>query len=545
MHLSYRWQATLVIALGLLMAVLDNTIVSVVLPQIATAFHTSFQTITWVGTGYFLATAAVIPIVGYLSDRIGTKTVFLITLALFTVGSGLCVIAPNEKFLIAFRVFQGIGGGAMLPVAMAIIFRLFKPTERAGAISILLVPLLLGPAFGPTLGGYLATSFNWNAIFTINLPIGVVAFILALFVLRNNKAEHEANEQEMGLPFESADAQRSRESGVAGSHSKRASKGFDFMGLVLSMGAFTTLVYGINQAGTRGWGDTTVVSFLVIGGVLLLAFMIVELRMKDPVMDIRLFRNYTFTMANILQWTTTAVLFGSLFILPLFFEQVQGLSALTTGEILISQGLAMAVGLAIGGKLYNRVGPRVLAVAGLAVATISMIGFTRMDISTSGWDLQIWLILRGLGLGLVAQPLQTLAVSVVSNRQMAKASSLISSTKVVFGAVGVAVLTTYLTQRTATHAQDIAAGFLTRPPGAVAAACVQQAGQNAQALKLCVTQHAVTMGLNDTFMFVLVGCAICTVLAFFLGRDPAIEAAKAAKKRGETVETPPVLVTSE
>src|SRR5229473_1927518 len=263
MKLTYRWQATLVIALGLLMAILDNTIVSVVLPEIARAFHTDFQTITWVGTGYFLATAAVIPIVGYLSDRIGTKTIFLVTLALFTIGSGLCVIAPNEKFLIAFRIFQGIGGGAMLPVAMAIIFRMFKPTERAAAISILLVPLLLGPAFGPTLGGYLATNFSWNAIFTINLPIGVVAFILALIVLRNNKAEREANGQEEGM-----------------------SQSLDVLGLVLSMAAFTTLVYGINQAGARGWGDTLVVSFLIAGSVLLIAFIVVELRVKDPVMDV-------------------------------------------------------------------------------------------------------------------------------------------------------------------------------------------------------------------------------------------------------------------
>ena len=522
MHLSYRWQATLVIALGLLMAVLDNTIVSVVLPEIARAYHTDFQTITWVGTGYFLATAAVIPIVGYLSDRIGTKTIFLITLALFTIGSGLCVIAPNEKFLIAFRVLQGIGGGAMLPIAMAIIFRMFGPTERAGAISILMVPLLLGPAFGPTLGGYLATNFSWNAIFTINLPIGVVAFILALIVLRNNKAERESNGQEQGV-----------------------SKGLDVPGLVLSMAAFTTLVYGINQAGTRGWGDALVVSFLVGGAVLLIAFIIVELRVKDPVMDVRLFRNYTFTMANILTWTTTAVLFGSLFILPLFFESVQGLSAFSTGEILITQGLAMAVGLAIGGKLYNKVGPRVLAVAGLAVATISMIGFTRMDTGTTGADLQLWLILRGLGLGLVAQPLQTLAVSVVSNRQMAKASSLISSTKVIFGAVGVAVLTTFLTQRGTMYGGQIAAALQTRPLSGVAATCAQQAGQHVPALKLCVEQHAVTMGLNDTFLFVLIGCAVCTVLAFFIGRDPAIEAAKAARKRGETVEQPPVPIMSE
>ncbi len=520
MHLSYRWQATLVIALGLLMAILDSTIVSVVLPQMARAFNTDYQTITWVGTGYFLANAAVIPIVGYLSDRIGTKTIFLISLALFTIGSALCVIAPNEQFLIGFRIFQGIGGGALLPVAMAIIFRMFGPTERAGAISLLLIPLLLGPAFGPVLGGYLATNFSWNAIFTINLPIGVVAFILSLLVLRGNAAEREANGNE-----------------------EPGSKGFDLLGLVLAMAGFTALVYSINEAGSRGWGDALVISFLVAGVVMLIAFVVVELLVKDPVMDIRLFRNYTFTISNVLIWATTAVLFGSIFLLPFFFENVEGLSSLTTGEVLISQGLAMAAGLAVGGRLYNLVGPRILAIVGTALVAVSMIGFTNLTVTTTGADLQLWLILRGIGLGLVAQPLQTLAVSVVSNKLMAKASSLMSSTKLVAGAVGVAALTTYLTQQSATHAKGIAAGFTTHPLGAVAATCIHQASQNAQALHACITHNAVTMGLNDTFMLSLIGCVVCTVLAFFVGRDPALEAAKQAKKRGEMVDAQPQVPT--
>jgi EmrB/QacA subfamily drug resistance transporter len=510
MHLTYRWQATLVIALGLLMAILDTTIVTVVLPQMAKAFHTDTQTINWIGTGYLLANAAVIPIVGYLSDRIGTKTIFLISLALFTLGSGLCAIAPNEQYLIAFRVLQGIGGGALLPIAMAIIFRLFEPTERAGAVATLMVPLLLAPAFGPTLGGYLATQFNWNTIFTINLPIGVVAFILAIVILRGNTAEREAN---------GAD--------------EAGTKGFDLLGLVLSMIGFTVLVYGITQAASHSWNDTVVMLPLIVGGALLIAFIIVELLVKDPVMDIRLFRNYTFTMSNILIWATTAVLFGSLFLLPAFFENVRGLSALDTGEILILQGLAMAIGLALSGKLYNIVGPRILAVAGTALVAVSMVGFTQLTVTTTGADVQIWLILRGIGLGLVFQPVQTLAVSVVSKQQMAKASSLINSTKMVIGVLGVALLTTYLTQQGANHANG------------VAATCVQQVGQHADALKVCIAQHAATMGFNDTFMISLIGCAICTVLALFLGRDPAVEAAKAAKKRGEVVEIPAVPVLSE
>jgi EmrB/QacA subfamily drug resistance transporter len=510
MKFTYRWQATLVIALGLLMAILDTTIVSVVLPQMAAAFHTDYQTITWVATGYFLANAAIIPIVGYLSDRIGSKTIFLIALALFTLGSALCALAPNEQYLIAFRVFQGIGGGALLPVAMAMIFRLFEPTERAGAIALLMIPLLLGPAFGPVLGGYLATSFNWNAIFTINLPIGVVAFTLALLVLRGSAAEREANESD-----------------ESGAHK------FDLLGLVLSMTGFTAFVYGINLAGTNGWGDRTVISFLVAGGVLLIACIIVELLVKDPVIDIRLFRNYTFTIGNVLIWATTAVLFGSVFLLPPFFERVEGLSALTTGEIMISQGLAMAVGLALSGKLYNIVGPRILSVVGAALVAASMVGFIHLTVTTTGMDVQIWLILRGLGLGLIGQPLQTLAVSVVSKKRMAKASSLMNSTKIVFGAVGIAILTTYLTQQTTAHIKD------------VTATCVQQAGSQVQALQLCVAQHATTMGFNDTFLVSLIGCIVCAALAIFVGRDPALEAAKEAKKRGETVGNAPVPVAGD
>src|SRR5712672_2834025 len=175
MKIPYKWQATLVVCLGMVMAILDSTIVSVTLPQMQKAFHTDFETITWVASAYFLAQAAVIPIVGYLSDRIGSKLVFLTALILFTIGSALCAFAPTKEALIASRVFQGIGGGALLPVAFAIIFRIFPPTERGMANALLSIPMMMAPAFGPTVGGYLSTSFAWNAIFTINIPIGVVA----------------------------------------------------------------------------------------------------------------------------------------------------------------------------------------------------------------------------------------------------------------------------------------------------------------------------------------------------------------------------------
>lgn len=512
MHLTYRWRAMLVIALGLLMGVLDVTIVSVVLPQIATALHAQYQTSTWIGTGYLLANAAVIPITGYLSDRVGSKTIFLLALGIFTLGSALCAFAPSVPALIAFRIFQGIGGGALLPVGMAIIFRLFGPTERAGAVALLMIPILLGPAFGPTLGGYLATTASWNAFFLINLPIGVVAFLLALLVLRGKVDEQAAN----------------------GHDKAPETLRFDWLGLVLAMASFTVLVYSITQAGTDGWGTPTVIGSLIAGCVLLVAFVLVELFVKDPVMDLRLFRSYTFTIANVLGWVSSAVFFGSIFLLPVFFERVEQLSALTTGEIVIAQGLAMAVGLAFSGRLYNRVGPRVLAVIGGILVAVSMFGFTRLTTTTTGTDLQLWLILRGLGLGLFVQPLQTLSVSVVSRQQMARATSLRNSTTSIFNAVGVAVLASYLTQMASTHVKE------------ATALCVAQVGQHLQlaALHVCIGQQTMTLGMNDTFVFALIACAVCAVATIFVGRDPALEAAKASKKRGEKgEESVPMTVT--
>jgi EmrB/QacA subfamily drug resistance transporter len=403
-----------------------------------------------------------------------------------------------------------------MPVAFAIVYRIFPPAERGPVTAVIGIPIMMAPAFGPTIGGFLSTRFDWNAIFTINLPIGVVALLLSIFMLPRRELEQGA---------------------LAEENKNR----FDILGLVLSMVGFTALVYGITEAGTKGWGDRTVLAYIVVGAVVLVGFVIVELLVKDPVIDVRLFTTYTFTVANLLMWVVVAVLFGALFLLPLFFENVQGNSALTAGEFLIVQGLATGVGMALAGALYNRVGPRALALVGLSLLIVGSYGLTRIDLTTSGQSLQIWLALRGLGLGMVNTPLQTLALSAVSNRAMAKASSLVTVTRQVAGAIGVAALTTYLTQQTQSHAQDIGNaiknGLTTHQLSGVAATCAQTAGRtlNQAAVQACVSQHATVNGLVDTFWVVLICCTATVVLALIVGRDPAIEAYKQARARGEEV----------
>ncbi len=544
MRPQYKWQAAIVASIGLFMAVLDNTIVNVALPQMQASFNTDRTTITWVATAYFLAQAAVIPVTGYLADVIGTKTVFISALLLFTVGSGLCAVSPTQTWLLSCRVLQGIGGGALFPLAFAIVFRVFAPAERGPASAVVAVPVLLAPAFGPTIGGFLTTTFSWRAIFLINLPVGVVALILAAVVLQGRDVEQAA----MGPGQESPRPKR-----------------FDVVGLLLAIAGTTAAVYGISQAATYGWNtqpfnslqiggfllQMSVVNYLVLGGVLLLALVINELLVSDPVLDVRLFLNYTFTMANLLIWGVSAFLFGTLFLIPIFFENVQGQSALSTGEVLLPAGVASAVTTALAGRFYNRIGPRLLTAAGFLLIAVGSYGFTQLKVDTTSTSLQPWLILRGLGLGLANVPLQTLALSVVSNRDMARASSLSNVTRQIFAAVGISALTTYFVQATATSARQIEAAFVvaqkthTPPVSGAAGECFHAVGANPALLQVCAIAHATTSGLNATFTLTVIGCSFCVVLALFLGRDPAVQAAKEAARLGVPAPELPQVVLGE
>jgi EmrB/QacA subfamily drug resistance transporter len=529
MRLDYKWRAALITSVGLFMAVLDNTVVNVSLQQMATYFHTDIPTIRWVVTAYFLAQAAIIPVTGYLSDLIGTKTVFLSALALFTVGSALCSFAPSEGALITFRVLQGIGGGALFPTVIAIIFRAFPPAERGAAGAVVGVPILLAPAFGPTIGGYLTTNYDWNAIFLVNVPIGILTFMGAALILRGREADRAAD----GTP---ALARRRR---------------FDVPGLVLAMAGFTALVYGISAAGTTtsngqqvlGWRDPTVITFLVAGVVILGMFVVNELLVSDPVIDLRLFRNYTFTTANLLMWAISGLFFGSILLLPLFFENVGGLTPLNTGEIFILQGLAAGVGTAASGRLYNVVGPRVLATAGFVLVTAGTWGLTRFTVTTTGQEVQFWLILRGLGLGFTNIPLQTLALSVVSNRAMARASSLVNVMRQVAGAVGASLVVTYVTQQATSHIAAAQAAFTDGPLAEATRRCIAQFGQSPQAqacvgqfaqvnAKAYVTAHAFTTGFNDTFLIVSTATGVCILLALLVGSDPNVIALRRKATKG-------------
>lgn len=448
-------------ALGLFMAVLDNTIVNVSLTAMQESFKTDINTIQWVITAYFLSQAAIIPTAGYLSNRYGLKRVFILALVVFTIGSALCGLSPRfgnsdsgAGLLIAFRVLQGIGGGMLFPLATSIAFGAFPPAERAASSAFVAIPVLLAPTLGPTVGGLIVdSSLEWPWIFYINIPVGFLAVGLIALIMRPEERGVEA----------------------AG---RRAP--FDIPGLVLSMLGVLLVVYAFTLVGeTRpgtitalnprgdiwGWGYWLVWALLGSGLATLAAFAAYELRVpRDPVLDLRLFRSNSFLVATVLTWVTRAVIFGSFFLVPLFLTQFRGLSAVATGLALMPQGLGAAVGIISGSRLYDRIGPRYLVTAGLVALTASSWLLVSIDAQSDGWTLAPFLFLRGVGFGWGNLPLQTVALEAITGRALPKASSLYNATAQIFSSIGVAVLSTLFIQGTASRATEIASQ--TRAAGA-------------------------------------------------------------------------------
>ncbi len=504
-RLEYKWQAAIIVALGLFLSVLDSTIVSVALPAMRNDFHTDFNTITWVVTAYFLAQAAVIPVSGYISARDGTKIVFVAAMCVFVLGSALCVVAPSQQFLIAARVIQGVGGGGIYPTSFAIAYRAFPRDEWGRATTIIGVPVLLAPALGPVIGGYLTTTFDWRVIFAVNLPLGAISLILAMALLQGTS-------RDTGEP-----------EGTTRGHR------FDIWGLAFSVVGFTVLIYGLTRAGAQGWSDRLVVASLVAGVVLLVCLAMVEWRADEPALDAHLLRNPTFVRAMIVLWLASALYYGGLFLIPFFFEHVQGLSALTTGEIMIVQGIGAAVGIGMGGELYNRLGPRSLVTAGTALLAVSCIGFGHLSVGSTGLSLQAWLLLRGLGFGLTNTPVQNLALSVVNRRDVDRGSALVNVTRQAFIAGGVAALTSLTAQRTASHARSIERALTSGTLRGTGTACLRVPRA---ALTGCVSQHAAVQGLNEVFFVALLGCCVAVCFALFIGSDPSLEALKGSTLGG-------------
>jgi EmrB/QacA subfamily drug resistance transporter len=412
----YKWLVAAVFVVGLFMDLLDTTIVNVALPTLAREFDTTTTTLQWVVTGYLLSLAVWIPASGWLGDRFGTKRIFMLALALFTIGSALCGAAWSINSLIFFRVLQGVGGGMLTPVGTAMIFRAFPPNERAQASAVLTIPVAIAPTIGPILGGLIVDHLSWRWIFYVNVPIGIIGFIFASIVLRE--------------------------------HTEPTPGRFDYLGFVLSGTGLPLVLYALSEAPSHGWTSTLVVTTGLLGIALLALMVLVETKVvQEPMLALRLFKDRMFRTANTVYFMTAAGLIGVIFLLPLFLQILRGLSATQSGLTTFPQALGIVAVARFASRIYPKIGPRRMLAAGMLITAISTSCFLFVDLETNLWWIRAIMFVRGMAFGIVLIPLQAATFSTISPQDTGRASALFNTNRQVASSFGVAILATVLADR--------------------------------------------------------------------------------------------------
>ena len=427
--MAYKWKVILCLFPGLTVFLLDATIVNVALAKLGAVFGVDVATVQWSITAFALASGIATPMTSFVEARFTMKRVWVTALAVFTAASVLCGLAPVFSVLVVGRVLQGIAGGMMMPMAISTLFRSFPPQERGMALGLFAIPIVAGPALGPTIGGYIVTYMDWRLVFFVNLPIGIGAVLLSMFLLHPGEPNLNAK--------------------------------FDTVGAVLSTIAFGSILYGLSKVSEDGWDSLTVRGLVGLGLATLLIFVVFEWTQDQPILDVRLFARWQFLVANVVGWVSTIALFGAEFMLPLYLQNLRGLTAVDTGLLLLPQGLSVAVAGPIGGRLVDKIGPRMVVIVGFCLLAFNtwQLSFITMDTTYS--ELRWLLIVRGLALGCTMQPTQLVAMGVVPERLRTNASSLNSAMRNVFQSFGIAMLSTVVQTQQVVHAAQL--GWQVRP----------------------------------------------------------------------------------
>ena len=403
-----------VVVLGTIMSILDVTVVNVAINTLARDFETPLSTIQWVATGYTLALATVIPLTGWAADRFGTKRLYMISIALFMLGSAAAGAAWSSESLIFFRVLQGFGGGMIMPAGMTILTRAAGPQRLGRVMAIIGVPMLLGPILGPILGGWLVDDVSWRWIFYINVPIGIVALIASARILPRDVPQHQHK--------------------------------LDLLGLALLSPGLALLIYGLAKTATEGgMAAFAVLGPMLTGAALIVAFVMHALRTDEPLIDLGLFRNRTFSVASLTMVLFSIAFFGAMLLMPLYFQVVRGETALQAGLILAPQGLGAMVTMPLAGRLVDRTGAGRIVLAGMVLIVIGFLAFTQLTADTSYWLLEGSLFVMGMGLGATMMPTMSAAMSTLTRAAVAKASTTLNIVQQVGGSIGTATMAVLLT----------------------------------------------------------------------------------------------------
>ena len=418
---NYRWVVLGIIMMGTFVAILDSSIINVALPRMMSTFGVNRDQIEWVSTGFMLSSAVTMPLVGWLISRLGHKVLYLSALIVFTIGSAACAFAWSYNALIGARIIQAVGGGAMMPVGMAIVASLFEPHERGKALGIWGTGVMVGPTFGPTLGGYLTDYYGWRTIFSINIPFGILTLLIGAIIMKR-----EQSDQRSGFPF-------------------------DWWGYIFLFMALITGLLALSKGQNKGWSSTyiqTCLAFSLIGFVMFIA---VESTVRHPLLDLSLFRHRNFTLSMVLAIFRSVGLYGGLFLLPIFLQNLAGFTPIKAGIWMMPGGIVMGIMMPISGRMADRYNPRWLVTFGTAITGLSMLVYGYLDPLSGAAMILLPQMIRAVGISFMMAPLMTAAINVLPLEKIATASSFLNVAQSVGGSFGIAMLNTFVTNSIKGH----------------------------------------------------------------------------------------------
>jgi DHA2 family multidrug resistance protein len=419
-----KWLVAVSIAFGSLMATIDSSIVNVALPNIRGELGATIQEITWISTAYMIAMVLVMPLTGFLGGFFGQKRVYLASMVLFVVGSALCGTARSLPALVFYRILQGLGGGALQPTQQAILRQTFPAHEQGMAMAFFAMVVMIGPAIGPVLGGYITDNYSWPWIFYINLPVGLLGIVMTI--------------QNVHEPDDVRIANRAR--------AELARKNLDIAGIVLMVIGVGALQYLFEEGPQADWFDAFEIRLAAFLCVTALAgFVIRELTAKAPVVNLRLFKDATFLSATVVAFVMFGMLMGSMFLLPVFVQESLHYTATLSGIVLVPRTLAMMFMSPIVGRLYNKVQPAFIVAAGVGLFVIGSWQLSHITLETSATDMILPLVITGAAFACLFVPLTTAALSKIDRTAMADAAGLNSFVRQIGGSVGLTIFATLFT----------------------------------------------------------------------------------------------------
>ncbi|HDA2147303.1 TPA: DHA2 family efflux MFS transporter permease subunit [Staphylococcus aureus] len=474
---------------GMFIAILNQTLLNVALPKINTEFNISASTGQWLMTGFMLVNGILIPITAYLFNKYSYRKLFLVALVLFTIGSLICAISMNFPIMMVGRVLQAIGAGVLMPLGSIVIITIYPPEKRGAAMGTMGIAMILAPAIGPTLSGYIVQNYHWNVMFYGMFIIGIIAILVGFiwFKLYQYTTNPKA----------------------------------DIPGIIFSTIGFGALLYGFSEAGNKGWGSVEIETMFAIGIIFIILFVIRELRMKAPMLNLEVLKFPTFTLTTVINMVVMMSLYGGMILLPIYLQNLRGFSALDSGLLLLPGSLIMGLLGPFAGKLLDTIGLKPLAIFGIAVMTYATWELTKLNMDTPYMTIMGIYVLRSFGMAFIMMPMVTAAINALPGRLASHGNAFLNTMRQLAGSIGTAILVTVMTTQTTQHLSAFGEELDKTNPVVqdhMRELASQYGGQEVaiKVLLQFVNKLATVEGINDAFIVATIFSIIALILCLFL-----------------------------